>query len=139
MALALLWQFIPISLPSVLDKGLSYLSDMAMPVSLISLGASFNLSSLKGRLGLAVAASSVRTVLVPLAAVAVAVLLDFRGAPLGVVLILFGGPTAVSSYIMAKQMKSDHHLAAQILLISTLMCVFTIFIGIVILKEAGLI
>ena len=53
--------------------------------------------------------------------------------------IVFGGPAAVSSYIMAKQMKSDHELASQILLISTLMSLFTMFAGIFILRTAGLI
>ena len=53
--------------------------------------------------------------------------------------IIFGGPAAVSSYIMAKQMKSDYELASQILLISTLMSLFTLFLGIFVLKAAGLI
>lgn len=139
VALALLWQLVPAELPTVVDKGLSYLADMAMPISLISLGASFDLSSLKGRLGLAITASSLRTIVIPSVAIAIAALLGFRGVELGVILIVLGGPAAVSSYIMAKQMKSDHHLAGQILLISTMMCVFTIFLGIVILKETGLI
>ena len=139
VALAFLWRLLPVGVPTFVDKGLTYLSDMAMPISLISLGASFSTSSLKGRLGLAIAASTCRTVIVPLIAVGVAVLLGFRNESLGVVLIVLGGPSAVSSYIMAKQMKSDHHLTGQILLISTLMCLFTLFLGIVILKETGLI
>ena len=40
---------------------------------------------------------------------------------------------------MAKNMKSDYELAGQILLLSTFMCVFTIFIGVFLLKYAGLI
>lgn len=139
VALAFLWRLLPIGVPAFVDRGLTYLSDLAMPISLISLGASFNASSLKGRVGLAIAASTCRTVLVPLVAVSVAVLLGFRNESLGVILIVFGGPSAVSSYIMSKEMKSDHHLTAQILLISTLMCVFTLFLGIVILKETGLV
>ena len=71
--------------------------------------------------------------------VAAAILLGYRGVGLGVVFIIFGGPAAVSSYIMAKQMKSDYELASQILLISTLMSLFTLFLGIFVLKAAGLI
>ncbi len=139
VALAFAWQLTGVELPKFADKGLSYLSEMAMPVSLISLGASFNFASLKGRLGLAIGASILRTLIIPSIALVVAGLLGFRNVELGVILIVIGGPAAVSSYIMAKQMKSDHHLAGQILLISTMMCVFTIFLGIVILKETGLI
>ena len=54
-------------------------------------------------------------------------------------LICFGAPTAVSSYIMAKKMGNDHDLAGQILLLSTMFCVVTIFSGIFILKTLGLI
>ena len=139
VALAFLWQLVPMELPVAIDKGLSYLSELAMPISLISLGASIDISSLRGRIGLALAASTLRTVIIPAVALIFAALLGLRGVELGVILIVIGGPAAVSSYIMAKQMKSDHYLAGQILLISTMMCVFTFFVGIVILKETGLI
>ena len=139
IVLALLWQLVPMKLPNAVDRSLTYLADIAMPISLISLGASFQLSSLKGRIGLAVLSSVGKTVILPLAAVGAAMLLGFRSIDLGIVLIIFGGPAAVSSYIMAKQMKSDHELAGQILLISTLMCIVTLFLGIFILKQTGLI
>lgn len=139
IVLALLWQLVPMELPNVANRGLSYLADIAMPISLISLGASIDLSSLKGRIGLAIASSVSKTVIVPALAIGAAILLGFRSVELGVVLIVFGGPAAVSSYIMAKQMKSDHELAGQILLISTMMCIFTLFLGIFILKQTGLI
>ena len=80
-----------------------------------------------------------RTVIVPAIAVTAAALFGLRGPALGVVLICFGAPTAVTSYIMAKKMDNDHELAAQILLLSTMLCVFTIFVGIFILKSFALI
>ncbi len=139
IALAILWALTGLSLPTAAEKSLNYLSGMAMPLALLSLGAGFKVASLKGRIGLAVCTSVIKTIIVPMVAVIGAVLLGFRGISLGVVFIVFGGPTAVSSYIMAKQMKSDHELAGQILLISTLMSVFTLFFGTFILKEFNLI
>lgn len=139
IALALLWQLVPTQLPKTVDKSLSYLSDMSMPLALISLGGSINTESLRGRLGLAFTSSILKTVIVPAAAVSAAVLLGFRNVELIVVFILFSTPAAVSSYIMTKQMKSDHELAAQILLVSTLMSLFTMFVGIFILRNFGLI
>lgn len=139
ITLALLWQLVPIKMPSVADKSLSYLADITMPISLISLGASIDLSSLKGRIGLAIASSISKTIIVPALAIGAAILLGFRSVELGVVFIIFGGPAAVSSYIMAKQMKNDYELAGQILLISTMMCTLTLFVGIFILKQTGLI
>ena len=76
---------------------------------------------------------------VPGITVLAAIAFGYRGVELGSVFIIFGGPAAVSSYIMAKEMKSDYQLASQILLISTLMSLFTLFLGIFILKATNLI
>ena len=139
IVLALVWRLTGLSMPVLMSRSLGYLSDMSMPLALISLGANFRLESLHGRVGLAVASSVCKTVIVPALAVFAAMALGFTGTSLGCVFIVFGGPAAVSSYIMAKQMKSDHELASQILLISTLMSLFTMFAGIFILRTAGLI
>ncbi|MBE6614450.1 MAG: AEC family transporter [Ruminococcaceae bacterium] len=121
-------------MPVIMHKSLTYLNNLCTPLALMSLGANFKPANMKGRVGYAVAASLCKTVILPGIMVTLAVLLGFRDAALGVVLILFGAPTAVSSYIMAKKMKNDGELAAQILLLTTLLCIFTIFAGIFILK-----
>jgi len=140
ITLALLWQLTPFALPKLVNTSLTYLADMSMPLALMSLGAGFSLESLKaGRLSLAIGASLGKTVVVPIIVVISGILMGFKNVELGVIFIIFGGPTAVSSYIMAKQMKSDHELAGQILLISTLMSVITLFAGIMLLREMGLI
>jgi predicted permease len=128
-----------IPLVTAASKTLHYLSGLTTPLALMSLGANFRSESLKGRAGYAVLGAMNRTLIIPAAAVTAAALCGLRGPALGVVLICFGAPTAVSSYIMAKKMDNDHELAAQILLLSTAVCVFTIFIGIFILKSLGLI
>lgn len=128
-----------IELPSFAGKTLTYLSNLTTPLALLSLGANFKVESLKGRVGYAVVGALGKTVLLPLAAITAAVLVGLRGPSLGVVLICFGAPTAVSSYIMAKKMGNDHELSAQILLLSTFLCVITIFIGIFILKTLAFI
>lgn len=126
-------------LPVVATKSLGYLSNMVMPVALICIGSTFRFESLRQRLGLAITATLLKLIASPLIMVTIAIALGFRGAKLGVILILFGGPTAVSSYIMAKNMKSDHELAGQIILLTTLLCMFTLFGGVFALKYAGLI
>ena len=126
-------------LPVVLNKSLNYLSGLTTPLALISLGANFRPESLRGRVGYAVLSSLGKTVVLPAIMVTIAALLGFRDASLGVILILFGAPTAVSSYIMAKKMGNDGELAAQILLLTTFLCMLTIFGGIFIIKSIGLI
>lgn len=119
-----------IPIPVVFNKSLTYLSNMSLPLALMSLGANFTIDGFKSRFGLAITASVLKTIIIPIVTVIPAIMLGFRNEQLGVIFILFGGPTAVSSYIMAKNMDSDYALSGQIMLISTLMCVVTIFIGV---------
>lgn len=139
VVLGLPFMLLEISVPTVASKTLGYLAGLATPLSLLSLGANFKVESLRGRVGYALLASVGKTVILPLIAVTAAVLVGLRGPSLGVVLICFGSPTAVSSYIMAKKMGNDHELAAQILLLSTVMCSVTIFTGVFLLKTLSLI
>lgn len=128
-----LFRMTGITLPFVFHKSLTYLSNMSLPLALMSLGANFTVSSFKSRFGLAMISAILKIVIIPLITVVIAILLGFRNEQLGVIFILFGGPTAVSSYIMAKNMDSDYELAGQIMLLSTLFCIITIFFGVFIL------
>ena len=56
-----------------------------------------------------------------------------------VLLALFGSPVAVSSAIMAREMKSDATLAGQYVVYTSVVSVFTIFGFILILRAAALI
>jgi len=91
------------------------------------------------RAGAAAAATALKLVIVPLVTVGIAALLGFRNEALGTIFILFGAPSAVSSYIMARNMKNDSDLAAQILLFTTMLCLFTVFSGVFLLKTLALI
>jgi len=139
IVIGLPFMLLGIELPTAADKTLTYLSNLTTPLALISLGANFKTESLKGRVGYAVIGALMKTVVLPAIAVTAAALVGLRGPSLGVVLICFGAPTAVTSYIMAKKMGNDHELAAQILLLSTMVCALTIFVGIFILKTLALI
>ncbi len=139
VVLGLPFMFFGWEMPVIADKSLTYLKNLCTPLALMSLGANFKPADMKGRVGYAIVSALGKTVLLPGIMVTLAALLGFRGPSLGVVLVLFGAPTAVSSYIMAKKMKNDGELAAQILLLTTMLCIFTIFVGIFILKTLQLI
>lgn len=139
VVLGLPFLFLNIELPLFVSKTANDLSDTVTALALISLGAGFRKESLVSKVKYSVTAASIKTALLPTLAVFFAYLCGFRGVQLGLVFILFGSPTAVSSYIMAKSMKSDHEMAGQILLLSTLMCLFTLFFGIFLLRSVGLI
>lgn len=116
-----------VTLPDFLLETLDSFSAIAQPLALLCLGAGFVKEGLRGRGRLAVVASCVKTIFLPLVFCTAAILCGFRGVELGLVCILFGGPTTISSYIMAKNMNSDEVLTGQVVLLSTVMSAFTLF------------
>ncbi len=137
--LALPVLYFEIEFPTFANRSLDYISAMTTPLSLICLGANFKLSAIKGRAVTAAVATALKLVIIPLICVTVAALLGFRNESLGTVFILFAAPSAVSSYIMARNMNNDSDLASQILLFTTMICVFTVFAGVFVLKTLSLI
>ncbi len=131
--------YFQVKLPVFADRSLEYISAMTTPLSLICLGANFKISSIKGRAATAIWATAFKLIIIPAVTVTVAALMGFRNEALGTIFILFGAPSAVSSYIMARNMKNDSDLAAQILLFTTMMCLFTVFGGVFVLKNLSLI
>ena len=139
LVIGILFLLTRLKLPVILSGSLGYISNSTLPLALMSLGANIEPKHIKESFLAAIVSSLAKTVLVPLGVVTVAALVGFRGVDLGIILVLFSSPTAVSSYIMAKNMGSDHNLASQILLYTTVLSVITMFIGIFIVKSLGLI
>ena len=139
IVLALPFMLLSIELPTIATATLGYVGGLASPLALICIGASIAGGMELGKLGKAIFSAALKVIVVPAIAVIVAVMLGMRGVELGMILITFGSPMAVTGYIMAKNMGSDEKLAGQILLISTVLCAFTLFIGIYVLAFFGLI
>lgn len=137
--LALPFSFFGLTLPTLVTKSLSYLGSTATPLALLSIGAMFRFSDLKGNIGYSLFAVFCRLVLCPCIMCTVAILLGMRGLELSIILLIFGTPAAVSSYIMAKQMKSNAVIASQIVILSSLLCSLTLIGELFVLKHFGFI
>lgn len=127
-----------IKLPSVLEKTVSDVSKVATPLSIIVLGASFTFSSIKGYVREISIVVSTRLLIVPLISLIIAVILGFRGEALACLLVISGSPVAVSSFAMAQQMGGDETLAGQVVVISSALCLLTLFGWIFTLSFLGL-
>ena len=79
-----------------------------------------------------------RLIVNPALLVALAAALGFRGVALGIILLVFAAPVAVNSYTMALQMDGDANLAGGIVLLTTALSCFTLFLWIWLLKSLGL-
>ncbi len=133
----LLMQF-RVPVPDFAKSTLSKLASIASPLALFVLGGSINLQTFRNNikpLSLVVAG---RLLIVPLAALLVAYLIGYRGAEFAVMMIVFGSPCAVSSYTMAAQMDGDAELAAQQIMLTTILSSVSMFIMIFAFKTLGI-
>lgn len=125
-------------LSKAITSTLNDLGNLAIPLALLSIGAEFRFDSLKNKIGMAFTAALMKVGLVPLIAITVGALMGYRNIELTQLLVLFGSPTAVSSYIMAKNMDSDHVLASQILLLAVVLSLPVLFLFIFVLRSIGM-
>jgi predicted permease len=120
-----------------------HLAELANPLAMLAIGASISSRTLLRGLPKMLAAAAVKLVVSPLIFAGAACLLrdalGFSGEDLLVLFVMFGAPTAVASYIMASKMDADADLAAGILLLTSLLSVFTLTLGIYLFKSSGLI
>ncbi len=136
---ALLLKFFRLSLPGPVEGVIAQMSTTGSCLVLVTLGASLELSKLRGNRGRLAFCLSARLVVLPLIALAIAVALGFRGLSLFAVLIVFGCPLASTTYTVARQMGGDGELAAEVLVASTVLSCFTLFLWIYLLKLLALI
>jgi len=132
-------QLLGIQLPELVLLIIAAINKMTTPLSLFVLGGTFEVQSLIKNAKLLSMICIGKLILVPMVGITGAVLLGYTKVELASMLVLFGGPIAVSSYPMAQEMGMDGDLAAQAVLTSTVMVLFTLFVYITILNSMGLI
>ncbi len=137
--LGIAFNLLGLSLPDAVYKPVNDLGKVATPLSLVALGASFTFSSIKAFRRQLMIGVIGRLVIVPLVMVTLGVLLGFREETLIPILIMFGAPTAVSSFPMAQQMGGDGDLAASLVVFTSGGAILSIFFFVFALKQLGLI
>ena len=108
-------------------------------MALVILGATLEFGSVRGNKKYLAIGIIGKTVVVPLVMIPIAVLLGFRDISLLAITILFAAPTAVSSFTMAEAAGHDGELAAQQVVFSSVVSLFTVFLWIFALRSMGLI
>ena len=127
-----------IRLPQFIATPVSSLAGMATTLALVVLGANLKFDELKQNSRTVAAVLAVRLVLLPVVMVAFAYLIGLRGVELFLILMIFGTPVATSSYPMAVNMGGDGPLAGQLVFVSTVASLATIFLFIFTLSRLWL-
>jgi predicted permease len=136
---ALPFSYFKIHINDLILTSANYVAALALPLALLGIGGFLNFDDVKEGFRLTGISTIIKLILIPLGATIAAYNMGFIGDNLGIIFILFGCPTAISSFIMAEAMGVNSKLAGNILLVTTVFSVFTIGIGLFILKQNGLI
>ena len=126
-----------IQFPTLVNKMVSNVAQMATPLALITIGAGFEGRKALAKIAPTMAASTIKLVLQPLVFLPVAAWMGFSGEKMIAILIMLASPTTPSCYIMAKSMNNDEVLTASVIVTTTLMAAFTLTGWIFLLKTLG--
>lgn len=132
------WSFLKLPIPAVFDNALQIVTGMALPLALLSIGASFSLKKLRGDLTTAFLATGFKLVLMPILAAFLLFVMGVHGMDLAIGVLFAGTPTATAAYIFTQQMRGDAELAGAIIMLTTLLSVVTYTIILFVLKTIGI-
>ena len=107
-------------------------------ISFISLGVGLDMAEAIADRRLLLWGVFLRMIVVPMVFMPLAVAFGFRGQSLCAMMIIFAAPSAVASYPMAVAMGADGQLAGQLVCVTTIISVLTIFLWTFAFKMLGL-
>lgn len=127
-----------IRLPTAVDTTVQDLAKLSTPIAFMILGGDLDFSKVRGNLKVASVVLTIKLVILPLIMIPMIVMMGYRDADLLSGLLAYQTPVAVSSYIMAQQAGADGQLAGQLVVFSSVLSIFTLFVTILILRTIGL-
>ena len=126
-----------IKLPGSVESAIRSLGTSGSMMTLLSLGASFQVTGLMKNWKKVAIANLMKLIVGPFLLIFAAILLGFRSSSLGCVLMCVASPLASAAFPMAIARDSDHELTGQIVVTTSFLCCFTMFLWIFLLKQLG--
>ncbi len=121
-------QFIGWKIPTAIVRTCEVVGASAFPMALIGIGSQLASISVGGHWGNSMIAVALKNVLCPIVGWIIGRSLGLEGVELMSILIMCAVPTAVSSYVLADQMKSSPELAASTVVVTTAFSLITLSI-----------
>lgn len=128
---------INISFNPIIEKTIKNLSVMASPLALIAIGAGFEGRKAVAKLKPSFAAALIKTMLLPMIFIPIAIVMGFRDQELVALIIMLGSPTTPSCYIMAKNMNNDGVLTSSVVVLTTLLSALTLTLWLFVARSGG--
>ena len=132
--LGLLCFLFHIRFPASVIKAVSSFSSMTSPLALFVLGATLHFPSIRKNAKCILAVLGIKMLLLPAFFLAFGLAIGLRGIELFLLVMAYATPVATSSYPMAQNMGCDGELAGQLVMLSTVISLFTLFFWIYLMK-----
>ncbi|HZK01332.1 MAG TPA: AEC family transporter [Anaerovoracaceae bacterium] len=128
-----------IRIPFMIMAGIDSISQVATPLALFLLGASFNFVSTKKYVKEVIWVTFLRLIITPGVVVLTTVWMGFSPTDTVILFVTFGVPTAVSGYSLARELNADYELASQFVVFTSAFAILSIFLWTVYFQFAGII
>ncbi|HIR06542.1 MAG TPA: AEC family transporter [Candidatus Copromonas faecavium] len=128
-----------IHLPECIVTPIAAFADMTSPLALFILGGTLHFNEIGHNLKYLVPTLSFKLAVLPAIMLVIGHALGLRGLELFLLIAVYGTPVAAASYPMAQNMGGDGELAGQLVVISTVVSVVTLFFWIFFLRSIGII
>ena len=115
-----------LSVPQVIDTSFAMLAGAGVPLALVTAGAGLRIASIGVHLPGILVASAAKLIAMPVIAVGLGMLLGLEASVLAMLVLFHSQPTAVTSYVLARQMGGDHELMAATLTCQTVIAIVTV-------------
>lgn len=135
IALGILWSLSGLNQPVIMEKSIGYLGNMATPLSLIALGASFKTREAKGKVTVTVGIALMKLIVFCAIFLPLAILMGFRGEKIIAILVMLGSATTGSCFVMAKNFGHQGTITAFAVMLTTLCSAFTLTTWLFLLKS----
>lgn len=138
IVVGILWSLLHLPMPTMLDKTVTSIGNVATPLGLMAMGATFNYKEVLGDLKPALCASFIKLFGFCAMFLPLAIYLGFQGEQLIAILVMLGSATTVSCFVMAKNMGHTGILTSTVVMLTTIFSGFSITMWLYILKGMGL-
>ena len=137
LVFSIIRNYIGFEIPVMLDTTLYNIKSIATPLSFLVLGGDLKFDNMLRNIKVSIFAVLGRIVIIPAIMIPLSAFLGFDKLSMAILIAVFATPNAVSSYAMARNYKADYELAGEIVTLSTLLSILTIFVYVTICKSFG--
>ena len=123
-----------ISIPIIIYSASDYVARLTLPLALICVGGALSFSQMRLFSVELFASVFFKLLITPILVTLGAYMLGFSGRELGVTFLLSAAPTATASFVMVEALRGNGVLAANIIGLSTFLSIFSLTLGLTLLK-----